>query len=110
MNRFTKLSLSLGGSLALLTLAGQNVFAVGMVNTGAGKAMWHTVSGAKYYNVYYKETADKKFTHAVRKLPQNATSFTISHLKNGVTYEYKVSALSDAGKEFWWSGVAKLGK
>lgn len=109
MNRLTKISLSLGGALALLTLVSQNVFAAGTVNTASGKATWNTVSGVKYYNIYYKEAGDKKFTHAVRNLPQNSTSFTISHLKNGVTYWYNVSALNDAGTEFWWSRLKKLG-
>lgn len=104
-----KISLSLGGALVLLTIAGQAVFAAGM-NTAWGRAMWKPVPGARFYNVYYKETADKKFTHAVRKLPWNSTGITISSLKNGVTYWYRVSALNDEEKEFWWSPARKLAK
>lgn len=115
MSKFTKLSLSLGGALALLTLAGQSVFAANTPNTAngyttSGKAKWNAVAGAKYYNIYYKEAGDKKFTHSVRRLPQNTTSYTISSLKNGVTYWYDVSALNEAGKEFGWVGLNKLGK
>ncbi|MBI3577316.1 fibronectin type III domain-containing protein [Candidatus Gottesmanbacteria bacterium] len=73
-----------------------------------GKATWSAAPGAKYYNVYYKESGDKMFTHAVRRVPANMTSYDIKFLKRGVTYWYNVSAVDWSGKEYWWAGLKKL--
>jgi hypothetical protein len=63
------------------------------------------VDGAVAYNIYYKQTADTKFTNAVRKIPTNVAMYTISYLKKNANYEYKISALNPAGREFWWSEI-----
>jgi len=60
------------------------------------------------YNIYYKQTSDKTFTHAVRNIPANVTSYTISYLRKGVAYQYEVSAVGPGGAEFWFSGVKPL--
>jgi len=61
------------------------------------------VEGAVAYNVYYKQSSDKNYTNAVRKIPTNIATYTISYLKKNAVYEYKISALNPAGREFWWS-------
>lgn len=108
MNKITKISISVGTLLALATFAAQGAFATGQVAYSWAKVMWNSAPGAKWYNIYYKESGDKKWTHAVRRLPWNATSYTINYLKRGTVYWYNVSALNDAGKEYWWSGDKKL--
>ncbi len=77
-------------------------------HTAKAKVMKQGVLGAKAYNNYYKETGDKKFTHSVRRLPQNFNDFTISSLKSGVGYSYVISALNENGKEFWFSSPKTL--
>ncbi len=70
------------------------------------------INGALYYNIYYKEKnsseKDRHFPHAVRKIPPTVSSYTISYLKKNKQYEYKISAVDIAGKEFWWSGIKTL--
>ncbi|MBI3443093.1 fibronectin type III domain-containing protein [Candidatus Woesebacteria bacterium] len=72
-----------------------------------GTVMWQSVPGATHYNIYYKESSDKTWMHAVRRLPANASSYTIMYLKRGVPYWYMVTAKKE-GKEFWWSTTKKL--
>lgn len=69
---------------------------------------WQGMPGAKYYNIYYKETGDKTFKYAVPKIPWNATSYPILYLKKGVIYRYSVSAIDPSGKEIWLTGLKKL--
>ena len=90
--------------LVVILLAVKGVSAVQMVKYNWGKVMWKSVTGAKSYNIYYKESGDKKYMHAVPQLPWDATSYTIKFLKKGVWYKYNVSAVNNDGKEFWWSG------
>jgi len=65
------------------------------------------VLGAKTYNVYYKESQEKKFTHAVR-LPANFAEYTINSLKKGTNYIYTIVAVDAQGKEFWRSNTKVL--
>lgn len=92
--------------LAILLLAVVVVpaFAKGMWNKAT--IMWKAVPNAVSYNVYYKESNNKTFDHAVRNV--NATMITINALKPGRTYWYRISALDGTGSEFWWSPVKKL--
>ena len=57
------------------------------------------------YNIYYKETTEKTYTHAVRKLPTSLTKYTISYLKKNKEYQYVIAGLNGAGKEIWWSEI-----
>jgi hypothetical protein len=66
------------------------------------------VSGATSYNIYYKQVSDPTFIHAVRNIPTNMKSYTISYLKKNTTYNYKISAADFKGSEFWWSPVEIL--
>lgn len=66
---------------------------------------WNPIPGAQSYNIYYKPQSDATFIHAVRHLPADSTRYTISFLKKGVLYDYKISAVDASGKEFWWSLV-----
>lgn len=74
------------------------------VSSTAGKnwatASWPWQPRAEYYNVYYRESGEKTFTHAVPHVPANGTSVTIAALKPGVGYYYNVAAYYD-GMEHW---------
>lgn len=64
---------------------------------------WERNPLASSYNIYYKEKGDSTFTNSVRNIPANVTSYTISYLKKGATYEYKISAADANGREYDWS-------
>lgn len=65
-------------------------------------------TGAVAYNIYYKQTSEKGYTNAVRNVSPSTATYTISYLKKGQNYQYKVSALNAAGREFWWSDTQTL--
>ena len=60
------------------------------------------------YNVYYKKRSSQEFDNAVRGIAPGVTSYTISYLKKGADYHYKISAVDASGKEFWFSEVKDL--
>jgi hypothetical protein len=66
------------------------------------------VNGAASYNIYYKQANDPAFTNAVRHVSPNVTTYTISYLKKGESYVYRVSAADASGKEIWWSNTMPL--
>jgi hypothetical protein len=66
------------------------------------------IANAKKYNIYYKQISEKTFTNAVRGIPPGITNYTISYLKKGQKYQYKIAALNANGQEFWWSQVIPL--
>ena len=93
----------------LLPLFPYNVaFAATNMQGSKAKVVKQGVLGAKAYNIYYRESGEKKFTHSVRLLPQNFNDYTITSLKKGVSYSYVLSALNENGKEFWFSSLKKL--
>ena len=106
MNKITKLSLAVGSAILLSVSLVSGAFAASP-NWSQGTVMWNGVSGATHYNIYYKESGDKMWTHAVVRLPAEARSYTITHLKRGVVYWYRVAA-KKSGAEFWWSDVKRL--
>lgn len=61
------------------------------------------VPEAVTFNIYYKQASDSTYSNAVRDIPANVTNYTISYLKKGVNYQYKISAADSTGREFWWS-------
>ena len=61
------------------------------------------INGAVSYNIYYKQTSDATYRHAVRKVPASIATYAISYLKKGTSYQYRISAVNPAGREFWWS-------
>jgi hypothetical protein len=65
------------------------------------------IDGAEAYNVYYKKVSAHEYTNAARSIPASSTTYTISYLKKGEAYEYKISATAN-GSEFWWSTVKDL--
>jgi len=67
-----------------------------------------TTPGAVSYNIYYKQTNETKFTNAVRKVSPSIRTYTISYLKKGTAYQYRVSALGTDGKEYGWSEIKTL--
>jgi len=109
MKTFTKLSIGISSMLMFAFTIVPGVSAATMTPWySKGPAMWQGVSGARWYNIYYMDSTDKRYTHAVRNLPWNASSYTIGYLKRGHTYWYNVAAVNDAGREFSWSGNKKL--
>lgn len=61
------------------------------------------INGAVSYNIYYKQKSDATYTNAVRKVPASIPTYTISYLKKGTSYQYRISAVNPAGREFWWA-------
>ncbi len=66
------------------------------------------VSGAVSFNIYYKKRSDNSFDNAVRAIPVTAKSYTISYLKRGTSYNYKIVAVDAKGSEFWFSPTRPL--
>ena len=66
------------------------------------------VENAVSYNVYYKKTGAKEYKNAVRSIPTNVETYTLSYLSKGATYQYKISAVNADGAEFWWSDEKPL--
>jgi trehalose utilization protein len=95
-------------SLVALPFFSSSVFSASTVHYNKGAAAWNYQPGVKCYNIYYKETADKKYMYSARCVPSGLTSYTLQYLKRGATYVYNVSALNFAGKEIWWSGEKQL--
>jgi hypothetical protein len=71
-------------------------------------ASWTKVAGAKCYNLYYRRVGQTSWKHSVGCVPNNMTSYTVQGLRQKVSYEYTVSALTYAGKETAWTTVAPL--
>lgn len=90
----------LTSSVAGLTIA-RSLFNQGTVS-------WESVSGAKAYNLYYKTQADADFTNSVIGVSPEYNYYTISYLRKGVDYDFRVSAIDASGKEFWWSGTNQI--
>ena len=61
------------------------------------------IPGAAAYNLYYKETEEKDFTNAVRNISPNVPNYTVSYLKKGTSYQYRLSAIDKDGQEFLFS-------
>lgn len=108
MKKLINFLTSFGFVLVLLVLVVSKVSAQAKMSFNQAVVMWKSVNGAKYYNIYYKETGQQKYTHAVRNLPSSSTMYTIGFLKKGVTYWYTLSAVDYNGKEFWMSSPKKL--
>lgn len=75
-----------------------------------GKARWKRLKGAKYYNVYYKESDGEKFIHAAGHLSKDTDDFSIKHLIIGETYVYRISAVDKYGNEVWVTPIQTLPK
>lgn len=108
MNKITKISLSIGSFLLLSSFFAPSVFAAGTPSYKQATVKWRSVSGARNYNIYYKEAGAKNFNYSVIMLPANAVSYTIGYLRKGVVYQYNLAAVNDAGAEYWWSGLKTL--
>lgn len=66
------------------------------------------VPNAAAYNIYYKQDGATNFTNAVRDIPPTVHQYTLSYLKKGVSYKYKVAALDRHDKEFYFSPIETL--
>src|SRR6266699_2058082 len=55
------------------------------------------VPGAVAYNLYYKQPSDHAYIHAVSNISATITTYTVSYLKKGSGYQYRVSALNASG-------------
>lgn len=67
-----------------------------------------SINGAVSYNIYYKQETDGEFTYSVRKLPATIRFYTISYLKKGINYQYRISAVNPSGSEFWWTPLTSF--
>jgi hypothetical protein len=63
---------------------------------------------AASYNIYYKQDNAKEFTNAVRNITPNITQYTISYLKKGINYQYRVAAVDSTGREFMFTQAEPL--
>ncbi len=99
-------SLFLTGFLFLFLV--NSTFAANQAKFAWAKVSWSKMPWARYYNIYYKEFGDKNYKHSVPNIPSNATSYTITHLKRGVTYWYSITAVDQSGKEIWFTSSKKL--
>ena len=66
------------------------------------------VPNAAAYNIYYGQEGTDTFTNAVRDIPPNISQYTLSYLKKGVKYDYRVAALDQNDKEFYFSPTEPL--
>lgn len=66
------------------------------------------ISGARTYNVYYREKSGKDYTNVARDIPASTSSYTISYLKKGEEYIFKVAVVDYTGAEVWWSNDETL--
>lgn len=94
--------------LFMVSLPTRTVQAADPAGWGKANVWWPQSNNASSYNIYYKESGEKTYTHAVRNLPHAAMSYTIGYLKSGVTYWYQVAAVDSSGKEYWWSEQKKF--
>ena len=67
-----------------------------------------SVPGAVSYNIYYRQSSTSSFDQAVRNIPARLPAYTISYLKKGTSYQYRISALNAQGSEFWFSPTQNL--
>jgi hypothetical protein len=67
-----------------------------------------SVPNAVSYNIYYGQSGVPGFSNAVRHIPSNVTSYTISYLKKDVDYDYRIAAVDKNGKEFLFTAVDPL--
>ena len=67
---------------------------------GSATASWRSQANVEFYNLYYRESGQKGYTHAVPHIPASGTSLTINGLKKDVGYYYNVAAYYD-GQEHW---------
>lgn len=134
MNKITKIAVTIGSTVVLLSITGSSVFAQTtqtsspnsltasnmMMNEGSNMVssfapsntqatvMWPSVAGAVSYNIYYKESSAANWTHSVPAIPEDAVQYTINDLGSGTSYQYMVTAVDNTGMEFWTSGVKTL--
>lgn len=66
------------------------------------------IEDAVSYNVYYKETSAGEYTNVAREIPATSATYTISYLKKGEEYRYKVAAVNGSGAEFFWTDDTDL--
>lgn len=108
MRKSEKILVSTFVLIALSLFLKQSSFASSKPMFSQGKIKKQSVLGAKAYNVYYKESQEKNYTHSVRLLPSNFSDYTINFLKTGIKYIYTMTAVNDQGKEFWQSNPKVL--
>lgn len=111
----------IGGVVAALLVVGANFNDGRLTQSVAGvnitrpflaesTVYWAPVEGAVSYNLYYKTESESEFTNSVSSIPANVHHYTISYLRKGVVYQYRISAVDQNGKEFWWSGTQDMPK
>lgn len=66
------------------------------------------VDGAVSYNVYFKQKSAGTYANVARNVPASVQTYTISYLKKGQEYQYKVAAVNASGAEFSWTEESDL--
>lgn len=66
------------------------------------------VDGAVSYNVYFKQKSSGTYANVARDIPANLSAYTISYLKKGEAYQYKIAAVNASGAEFYWTDESDL--
>lgn len=62
---------------------------------------WFGVTDARSYNIYFREPQSSAYAHAVPNLPSSYRRYTLTYLRPGVAYLYRVAAVKWDGKEYW---------
>jgi len=66
------------------------------------------IDDAVSYNIYFKQKSAGTYTNVARGIPANLNAYTISYLKKGEEYQYKVAAVNASGAEFYWTDETDL--
>lgn len=87
--------------------------AVAGVSISRGLFMQSTIQlptnpDAASYNIYYKRDREKDFTNAARNILPTVSTYTISYLKKGAVYQYRIATVNSKGKEVSFSEVKQI--
>jgi len=61
------------------------------------------VPDAASYTLYYKKASSDEYANTAWGIPANNSTYTISYLKKGDEYKYKIAAVDASGAEFYWT-------
>jgi hypothetical protein len=94
MNKLSKLSIGILTSLSMIILFAGTSFAQ---SNNQGTAKWPYQIDAKCYQIFYKESGATNWQFSVRcrDLKNPLWQKTIYYLKPGVSYTYRVKAISN---------------
>lgn len=101
--------------MSVFIIANKRTVAREVAGISIMKGLWNEatiqlpqINGVNSYNVYYKAVSDPTFIHAARNIPATSTYYTLSYLRKGTLYEYRVSAVDNTGTEIWFSDIKQV--